>query len=84
MGVRWVKVAAQFFHEDPDRAAHVRNRGVDEAKHEGYIIAATALERVAVKRRRGARSRMRFKVAPTINAAPASLRYLEPGRWPAS
>ena len=41
MRVRWMQLAAQFFHEDPDRAAHVRNRGVYEAKHEGYIIAVS-------------------------------------------
>jgi hypothetical protein len=47
VGMRWMQLAAQFFHEDPDRAAYVRNRGVEEAKHEGYIITATPLERVA-------------------------------------
>jgi hypothetical protein len=37
MGVRWMQLAAQFFHEDPDRAADVRNRGVEEAKHEASL-----------------------------------------------
>ena len=44
MRVRWMQLAAQFFHEDPNRAADVRNRSVYEANHEGYIIAATPLE----------------------------------------
>ena len=50
MGVRWMQLAAQCFHEDPDRVANVRNRGVYEAKHEGYIITVTPLERVPGQR----------------------------------
>src|ERR1019366_4561479 len=46
MGVRWMQLAAQFFHEDPHRVAHIRNHGVYEARHEAYIIAATAPERL--------------------------------------
>src|SRR5664279_3966073 len=44
MRVRWMQLAAQLFHEDPNRAADVCNRSVYEANHEGYIIAATPLE----------------------------------------
>ena len=38
VSMRGVQVATQFFDEDPDRAAHISNRGVNEAKHELFII----------------------------------------------
>ena len=38
MGVRWVKIATQLFDKGADRIAHIRNRGVHDASHEGFII----------------------------------------------
>jgi len=39
MGMRGMQFAAQLFHENSNRAAHISNRGIQETGHAAFIIA---------------------------------------------